>query len=79
MVGGKPEVFEESKVFLSAMGKNMVHVGGAGSGGVTKICNNLGLAISMVGTAEAMNLVSLSFSLFVSWSAILGTETRDGS
>ena len=26
--------------------------------GVTKICNNLSLAISMVGTAEAMNLVS---------------------
>jgi 3-hydroxyisobutyrate dehydrogenase len=57
MVGGKTEVFEESKAFLSAMGKNMVHVGGPGSGGVTKICNNLGLAISMVGTAEAMNLV----------------------
>eukprot|EP00604_Paraphysomonas_vestita_P003259 CAMPEP_0174821482 /NCGR_PEP_ID=MMETSP1107-20130205/8679_1 /TAXON_ID=36770 /ORGANISM="Paraphysomonas vestita, Strain GFlagA" /LENGTH=263 /DNA_ID=CAMNT_0016038575 /DNA_START=295 /DNA_END=1086 /DNA_ORIENTATION=- len=56
MVGGKQEVFEESKAYLSAMGKNMVHVGGPGSGGVTKICNNLGLAISMVGTAEAMNL-----------------------
>jgi 3-hydroxyisobutyrate dehydrogenase-like beta-hydroxyacid dehydrogenase len=26
--------------------------------GVTKICNNLSLAISMVGTAEAMNLVT---------------------
>jgi hypothetical protein len=26
--------------------------------GVTKICNNLALAISMVGTAEAMHLVS---------------------
>eukprot|EP00602_Paraphysomonas_sp_CaronLab_P004181 CAMPEP_0185024202 /NCGR_PEP_ID=MMETSP1103-20130426/7177_1 /TAXON_ID=36769 /ORGANISM="Paraphysomonas bandaiensis, Strain Caron Lab Isolate" /LENGTH=315 /DNA_ID=CAMNT_0027557113 /DNA_START=181 /DNA_END=1128 /DNA_ORIENTATION=+ len=56
MVGGSPAAFEESKKFLSAMGKNMVNVGGPGTGGVTKLCNNLGLAISMVGTAEAMNL-----------------------
>lgn len=65
MVGGKPEVFEESKAYLSAMGKNMVHVGGPGSGGVTKICNNLGLAISMVGTAEAMNLVRNIYLLLI--------------
>ena len=57
MVGGDASVFEESKDVLSAMGKNMVHVGGPGTGGVTKLCNNLGLAIHMVGTAEAMNLV----------------------
>lgn len=56
MVGGDQAVFEESKEILSAMGKNMVHVGAAGTGGVTKLCNNLGLAIHMVGTAEAMNL-----------------------
>jgi 3-hydroxyisobutyrate dehydrogenase-like beta-hydroxyacid dehydrogenase len=58
MVGGDVKVFEESKEVLSAMGKNMVHVGSAGTGGVTKLCNNLGLAIHMVGTAEAMNLVN---------------------
>lgn len=60
MVGGDAAVFEESKDVLSAMGKNMVHVGSAGTGGVTKLCNNLGLAIHMVGTAEAMNLVRTS-------------------
>ncbi|CAE7570010.1 hibA [Symbiodinium microadriaticum] len=56
MVGGDGRTFEECQQFLQAMGKNMVLVGGPGSGGVTKICNNLSLAISMVGTAEAMNL-----------------------
>lgn len=40
------------------MGKNIVHCGGPGTGGVTKLCNNLSLAISMIGTSEAMALVS---------------------
>jgi 3-hydroxyisobutyrate dehydrogenase-like beta-hydroxyacid dehydrogenase len=58
MVGGEEKTFQDSKQYLEAMGKNMVLVGGPGAGGVVKICNNLSLAISMVGTAEAMNLVS---------------------
>jgi hypothetical protein len=41
------------------MGKNIVHCGGSGAGGITKLCNNLSLAISMIGTCEAMALVSL--------------------
>ncbi len=39
------------------MGKNIVHCGDAGAGGITKLCNNLSLAISMIGTSEAMALV----------------------
>jgi 3-hydroxyisobutyrate dehydrogenase len=38
------------------MGKNIVHCGDSGTGQVAKICNNMLLAISMIGTAEAMNL-----------------------
>jgi 3-hydroxyisobutyrate dehydrogenase len=38
------------------MGKNIVYCGGSGSGEITKLCNNLALAISMIGTSEAMNL-----------------------
>ncbi|KAJ1776849.1 hypothetical protein LPJ77_003233 [Coemansia sp. RSA 2523] len=38
------------------MGKNVVRCGGLGAGQAAKICNNLLLAISMIGTAEAMNL-----------------------
>eukprot|EP00605_Chrysophyceae_sp_TOSAG23-4_P001775 GSChrysophyteH1.ASY1.ANO1.1964.1 assembled CDS len=34
----------------------IIHCGAAGAGGVTKLCNNLSLAISMIGTCEAMAL-----------------------
>lgn len=56
MVGGEKLEFEESKLYLSPMGKNIVHVGGAGAGQIAKICNNLILGISMTAVSEAMNL-----------------------
>ena len=34
----------------------MVHTGGPGTGCMAKLCNNLAMAISMVGTSEAMHL-----------------------
>ncbi|KAJ2401164.1 hypothetical protein GGI23_001574 [Coemansia sp. RSA 2559] len=48
--------FERAKACLEKMGKNVVHCGSLGAGQAAKICNNLLLAISMIGTAEAMNL-----------------------
>jgi 3-hydroxyisobutyrate dehydrogenase len=56
MVGAEPQLFERIKPLLGHMGKNIVHCGGAGTGQVAKICNNMLLGISMVGVAEAMNL-----------------------
>ena len=56
MVGGSDGDFETSKTVLQSMGKNIVHCGGAGTGQVAKICNNLILGISMSGVSEAMNL-----------------------
>jgi 3-hydroxyisobutyrate dehydrogenase len=56
MVGAELELFERIKPLLGHMGKNIVHCGGAGTGQVAKICNNMLLGISMVGVAEAMNL-----------------------
>lgn len=56
MVGGDEEALEKGRAVLQAMGKNIVHCGGPGAGGVTKLCNNLSLAISMIGTSEAMAL-----------------------
>jgi len=49
------------------MGKNIVHCGGPGAGEITKLCNNLSLAISMIGTSEAMALVSLSHQITFSF------------
>eukprot|EP01035_Chromulina_nebulosa_P020401 gene20401-26472_t len=56
MVGGLDDTLTKAKPILSAMGKNIVHCGGPGTGGIAKLCNNLALAISMIGTSEAMSL-----------------------
>ncbi len=58
MVGGETKDFEAAKPILQCMGKNIVHCGGIGNGQVAKICNNLMLAISMIGTSEAMTLAA---------------------
>ena len=56
IVGGDAAHFERAKPFLEKMGKNLFHAGAAGAGQVAKICNNMLLAIHMIGTAEALNL-----------------------
>ncbi len=56
MVGASKELFEGIKPVLSQMGRNIVHCGESGNGQVAKICNNMLLAISMIGVAEAMTL-----------------------
>ncbi len=56
MVGGGAAHFERAKPILQQMGKNVVHCGDSGNGQVAKICNNMVLAVSMVGVSEAMNL-----------------------
>lgn len=56
IVGGSEENFESAKGLMKAMGKNLVHCGDAGAGARVKLCNNLALGISMIGTCEAMNL-----------------------
>jgi len=56
MVGGAKAGFEAAKPILDAMGKNIVHTGGAGTGQAAKICNNMILGISMIGVCEAFVL-----------------------
>lgn len=56
MVGGSEADFQHAQPVLQAMGKNIVHCGPAGNGQAAKVANNMLLAISMIGTAEAMNL-----------------------
>ncbi len=56
MVGGDEAALELARPVLSAMGKNIFHAGAAGMGQVAKACNNMLLAIHMVGTAEALAL-----------------------
>jgi 3-hydroxyisobutyrate dehydrogenase len=56
MVGGEKDAFARAKPILEKMGKNIFHAGGAGNGQAAKICNNMLLAISMIGTCEAFVL-----------------------
>jgi len=57
MVGADdPADFEKAKALLLDMGKNITHCGKVGSGQAVKICNNMLLAISMIGVSETMNL-----------------------
>lgn len=56
MVGGGAEEFEEARPLLEAMGKRIVHCGGAGLGQAAKVCNNMILAVSQIAVAEAFVL-----------------------
>jgi 3-hydroxyisobutyrate dehydrogenase len=56
MCGGAKEAFERAKPILEDMGKRVIHCGEAGAGQAAKICNNMILAISMIGVAEAFVL-----------------------
>lgn len=58
MVGATEAQFTHAKTVLSAMGKNIFHCGGEGTGQVAKICNNMMLAIEMIATAEGMALAT---------------------
>ena len=53
MVGGEESDFEEARPLLEAMGRRIVHCGGAGLGQAAKVCNNMILAISQIAVAEA--------------------------
>lgn len=56
MCGGSEGAFERARPVLEKMGKRIVLAGGAGAGQAAKICNNMLLAISMIGTCEAFVL-----------------------
>ncbi|GAA6009447.1 hypothetical protein JCM10207_003783 [Rhodosporidiobolus poonsookiae] len=75
MVGGREEAFARAQPILARMGARYIYCGESGNGLAAKICNNLLLGISMVGTAEAMLLgksLGLSPELLAS---IINTST----
>ncbi len=56
MVGGTDEAFARAKDVLEPMAKAIIHAGAIGAGQVAKMCNNMLLAIHMIGTCEALKL-----------------------
>jgi 3-hydroxyisobutyrate dehydrogenase len=56
MCGGSKDAFDKAKAILDAMGRKVVHCGESGAGQAAKICNNMMLAISMIGVCEGFVL-----------------------
>ena len=56
MAGGPSAAFETVQPLFDIMGQKAVHCGDAGNGQAAKICNNMILGITMIGTCEAFNL-----------------------
>ncbi len=56
MIGGEESDFKNAKKILECMGSKTLHAGPPAAGQITKACNNMMLAISMAGTAEALNM-----------------------
>ncbi|KAK6932053.1 6-phosphogluconate dehydrogenase, NADP-binding [Dillenia turbinata] len=56
MVGGREDAYLAAQALLLSMGKNTIYCGEAGNGSAAKICNNLAMAVSMLGVSEAFAL-----------------------
>jgi 2-hydroxy-3-oxopropionate reductase len=56
MVGGEQDVFDACLPLLRAMGETIVRVGDLGAGQVTKACNQVVIAATLAGIAEALVL-----------------------
>jgi 2-hydroxy-3-oxopropionate reductase len=58
MVGGPQETFEQAKDILAKMGSSVTRVGEIGSGNVTKLANQIIVALNIAAMSEAMVLVT---------------------
>ncbi len=56
IVGGGEASLERARPVLSAMGRNIFHMGESGAGQVAKLCNNMALGVIMAATGEALAL-----------------------
>ena len=56
MVGGDNSAFKQVSQLLDVLGSKSVYCGASGSGQSTKLCNNLLLAITMIGVSESFNM-----------------------
>lgn len=56
MVGGDQQKLEDIKKYMTPMFGNIIFCGDAGNGQAAKICNNMLLATTMIGTGETFNL-----------------------
>jgi 2-hydroxy-3-oxopropionate reductase len=60
MVGGEAAAFQRALPILQVLGKNIVHMGEAGAGQVTKACNQIVVALTLQAVAEALTFAKKS-------------------
>lgn len=60
MVGGDKAAFDQVRPLYELMGKTISHVGAPGAGQVTKACNQIVVALTMEGVAEALTFARKS-------------------
>jgi 2-hydroxy-3-oxopropionate reductase len=58
MVGGRDEVFARVQPLFALMGKNITHVGPAGAGQITKVANQIIVALNIAAVGEALVFAS---------------------
>jgi 2-hydroxy-3-oxopropionate reductase len=58
MVGGPEDVFNQVKGILAVMGASVTHVGAIGSGNVTKLANQMIVALNIAAVSEALVLAT---------------------
>lgn len=58
MVGGKKDVFERSYPVLKSMAASVVHTGSIGAGNVTKLANQIIVALNIAAMSEALVLAT---------------------
>jgi 3-hydroxyisobutyrate dehydrogenase-like beta-hydroxyacid dehydrogenase len=73
MVGGKKNIFNKIKHLLSVLGNNITYIGNSGSGQVTKACNQILVAGTMVSVSEILLLAKkLKCDLHLVKKALMG-------
>jgi 2-hydroxy-3-oxopropionate reductase len=60
MVGGEVTAYERALPIFQVLGQNIIHIGGAGAGQVTKACNQIVVAMTVQAVAEALTLAQKS-------------------
>jgi 3-hydroxyisobutyrate dehydrogenase len=54
MVGGDAAAFERARPAFEAMGKRVTHIGPSGHGQLAKLCNQILVAVNLLGASEAL-------------------------
>jgi 3-hydroxyisobutyrate dehydrogenase len=76
MVGGSEAAFRRALPALQAMGRTIVHAGPSGNGQAAKICNNMMLAVSMIGVCEGF---ALAERLGLNWQTLFEITSKSTS